>query len=164
MFKSPKNHKWKTEDLFVEFNKEEGMYTLKRDTYMGKPSLYRLYMDMEDITEHSFANKYLGGWAHWQRLTQSKFFRKVLKEWREELEIKLVAKGLDTLKDALLDEDAKVSDRMQAAKFFANRGWDVAISKSNTPAKELRPKEEKVHSVAMGNVHDDFDRLIKKVN
>jgi len=164
-FRNESNNKWKTEALFVEFNKVDALYTLKKEAYMGKPSLYQLYMAMEDITEHSFAKKYLGGWSHWCRLTKTKFFRAILKEWREELEIKLVAKGLDTLKDALTDESAKMSDRMFAAKFFANRGWDAALNKSNTPSKELRPKEEKVNLVTMTSfaskdIQEDYERLM----
>src|SRR5574337_902614 len=70
-----------TQSLFLEIGyTEQSIYTLKEEDYMyeGKlyPSLKRLYLEMEDLTEYEFANTYLLGWKHWKRLCENKLIRK----------------------------------------------------------------------------------------
>lgn len=157
---------WKTETLFRQtcrdgVNSPEILFTLdKEDHPSGKHrSLYKLYMQEQDLTEVHFAEKHLGGYAHWKKLLKAKWFLPHITLWREELELKMMAKGLATLKDALSED--KVSDRMFAAKFFANRGWEQAIKQAKGIAtKDKRTKKEDLVNTLVNHVDDDFDRLI----
>lgn len=112
-----------TQSLFLEIGySDSSVYTLKDEhyEYKGKfyPSLKALYLEMEDVTEYEFANAYLLGWKHWKRLCENKAIRKYIDEWREELELKLRARGI---KEAMR---AAQEGTFQAAKWLADRGWE----------------------------------------
>ena len=89
------------------------MYTLKDFDHNGYPSLYRLYMEIEDPTEFLFARKYLRGWEHWQMLCECTWFQPIVTRWRLELELSIKAKALSRLKQ-MADEEGK--ERLQANK------------------------------------------------
>ena len=60
-----------TQSLFLELGyTEHSVYTLKEQDYAYKgknyPSLKRLYLKEEDVTEYEFATKHLLGWQHWR--------------------------------------------------------------------------------------------------
>lgn len=113
-----------TQSLFLEIGYSEfAVYTLKDEdyTYHGKvyPSLKRLYIEEEDPVEYVFANKYLLGWDHWQRICNNKVLRKYVDQWREELSIKARSQAVQSIMDmALIDKS------FQAAKWLAEKGWD----------------------------------------
>src|SRR3990167_1337022 len=84
-----------TQALFYEetgADKSSVIYTLKDQDHEGFPSLYRLYIEMEDILEYEFANKYLDNWSHWEWLTQAGWFKPYVLRWRKELELKIRSK------------------------------------------------------------------------
>src|SRR5574343_1660601 len=88
-----------TQSLFLETGYSIfAVYSLKDDhyTYNGKlyPSLKKLFIEMEDPMEYDFANQYLLGWKHWQRMNANKMLRTHFDEWREELEYRLRCKGI----------------------------------------------------------------------
>lgn len=142
------------------------MFTLKdQDDPSGLKSLKRLYLEMEDLTELDFANKYLGGWTHWKRLLSSKEINVHIAQWREELEIKLMAKGLKVIKEALYDDTSKMSDRMFAAKYYANREWEKSIKKQEaktTVRGPGRPKKQELVEKINNLADEDFDRLFEQ--
>lgn len=82
------------------------------------PSLKKMYLETEDITEYLFATEVMGtSWEHWKRLTRNKLIAKHINEWREELEIKIRAKGIKSAV-GLADEG-----NYSASKYLADRGW-----------------------------------------
>ena len=112
-----------TQSMFLEIGySEAAIYTFKDQdhTYEGKvyPSLKRLYLLEEDPTEYEFANKYLLGWRHWNRLCENKLIRKEIDEWRIELEMKLRSRAVK--------EMIKSAEKggVQASKWLADRGWE----------------------------------------
>ena len=113
-----------TQSLFLEngYNTEHAVYTLKDDdhTYNGTlyPSLKKLYLEYEDVTEYEFSNTYLLGWQHWKRLKANKLMTKHFEEWKEELELRLMAQGIRAIIDQSADDKA-----FQAAKYVAEKGW-----------------------------------------
>lgn len=115
-------------------------------------------MEEEDLTELNFANKHLGGWAHWKYMVKSPQLGPLIKEWREELEVKMMAKGLKIINETIHDEASKPSDRMFAAKYFANREWARSLNKAVPGAK--RPKKEDLVNKLINSADDDFERLI----
>jgi hypothetical protein len=113
-----------SQSLFLEVNyTPNATYTLKDKDHEWEghiyPSLKRLYLELEDPTEYEFANTYLLGWRHWQKILGNKLLIKHVEEWREELEFKLRAKGVKTM---ML---SAASGNYQASKWLVDRGWDV---------------------------------------
>ena len=114
-----------TRDLFYETtlsDKENVLYTLKRDDHEGYPSLYRLYMEsiLKDPTEYEFAITHLDGWDHWERLCESSFFQPHISKWRREADIRRSAIYLRTIQSI-----AKSSSResLAASRYLLEKGW-----------------------------------------
>ena len=131
----------------------------KDKTYGDKtyPSLKRLYLEMEDPTEYQFATTYLDGWRHWKKLLGSPQVRKHIEEWREELELKLMSKGLQSvIEQATTDE--KVS--FQAAKFLADKGWIGADNRT----KRAKDKKKVQQAQITDEFQDDIDRMSNLLN
>jgi hypothetical protein len=111
----------RTQSLFLELGYTDfAMYTLKDEDYFYKgelyPSLKRLYLSMEDVVEYDFANKYLLGWSHWQRMCENKQIKAHINEWRTELELKLRSRGVKEMMN-------KADTSPMAAKWLADKGW-----------------------------------------
>lgn len=111
--------------LFLEdrYNVDLSVYTLDGEdkNYKGKiyPSLKKLYIELGDPTEYIFARTYLFDWGHWQRMKRNAILVKHIEQWRNELELSLVAEGISTMLDLAVNDKS-----YQAAKFLADRGWD----------------------------------------
>lgn len=145
-----------TQGLFLEIGyTESSIYTLKDNDheYNGKllPSIKRLYLEMEDVTEYEFANQYFLGWGHWQRICNNKVIRKHVDEWRVELELKLRARAAK-----LMVQQAE-GGSYQAVKWLADRGWDV--KKAGRPTKEDVESEKKAMAKAESEYGADIVRL-----
>lgn len=122
-----------------ESGRPNAVYSLKDYdcTFEGVfyPSLRKLYVEAEDPTEYNFASQYLDGWVHWKKLSNASFFLSTLAEWREELEVRLRAKGV-----AALRQTASVpgKEAFQAQKYLAQAGWKLPEEKTavGRPTKE----------------------------
>lgn len=113
-----------TQSLFLEMGyTEHAVYTLKDYDHEHNGKIYlslkRLYLELEDATEYEFANKYLLGWKHWQRMVENKGLTPHIHEWREELELKLRARATKQMMD-LANQGS-----FQASKWLSDRGWDT---------------------------------------
>ena len=140
-----------TQSLFLEIGyTDNAYYTLKEEDYKYKgavyPSLKRLYLEHEDVTEYDFATTYLISWQHWQRLCNNKQLRKHIDEWRFELELKLRSAGLKAIIESALDDDGG----FQAQKYLADKGWDKAGA--GRPKKDTSAYDKKQEEL----LHDDF--------
>lgn len=145
-----------TQGLFLEIGYgDSALYTLKDNDheYNDKvlPSIKRLYLEMEDVTEYEFANKYFLGWSHWQRICNNKVLRKYIDDWRVELELKLRARA------AKLMIDQASSGSYQAVKWLADRGWDV--KKAGRPTREDVESEKKAMAKIESEYGSDVVRL-----
>ena len=148
-----------TQSLFLEIGyTDNAYYTLKDEdyTYKGKlyPSLKRLYLEHEDVTEYDFAVTYLLGWSHWQRLRKNKQLAKHIGEWEIELELKIRSAGLKAIIDAALDEDGG----FQAAKYLADKGW--AKTGAGRPKKDTSEFDAKIQN----QLEDDYSADIVRLN
>lgn len=158
------NGVWLTRELFYETaqNKDNVIYTLKQEDHMGFPSLYRLYMEADDVTEYSFALRHLGGWSHWKLLADSTFFKTYIDDWREELEVRARARALAKIINTAAGSS---KDAFMAQKFVANKEWDKA-----KPATKGRPSNAAIKTAAndiaieQRRLTDDLSRLTSKVN
>lgn len=147
-----------TQSLFLEINyTSHAVYTLKDDHYeyngVVLPSIKRLYLEMEDVTEYEFANTYFCGWRHWQRLLDNKVIRKHIDEWREELEYKLRAKGIKKIIESVKNPQ----NAMQAAKWLADRGWSTRAA--GRPSKEEIQREKEIATRISDEFSADIYRL-----
>lgn len=148
--------RFRTLSLFLEIEyKEEAIYTLKEIDHIhnGKfyPSLKRLYLEMQDPTEYEFANTYLAGWRHWQKITENKVLKNHVEEWRAELEFKLRAQAVKSM----IGQAA--TGNFQATKWLADRGW--ATRGAGKPTKEEVAREAKFLAKAEDEFTADIFRL-----
>ena len=122
------------------------------------PSLYRLYLEQEDLTEYEFANTNLDGWEHWEMLTSATWFRPYVSRWRKELSLKLKARALNRLKA----EAASTSkNAFLANRYIIEKGYVESEGKSGRgrPSKdEVRAAAEEIASVER-RLLEDSQRL-----
>lgn len=149
-----------TQSLFLEIGYSEfAVYTLKDEDYEyeGKlyPSIKKLYLEEEDPTEYKFAVKHLLGWRHWKRLLENKLIRKSIEEWREELEIKMRCKGVESV-----IASAK-GGNYNAARWLSDRGWEQRGP--GRPSKEEIDREKKFQSRVSEEYSGDVVRLFGNV-
>ncbi len=155
--------------LFFELDDAEhsfSVYTLKAEdhTFNGitYPSLRRLYIETEDPTEYLFATEHLYSWSHWKDLIQCGWFQPHLREWREELEVRLRAKALLRMK-ARAEGDTK--DSMQADKLLIAGGWKTEEEKTRgRPSKQKIIEEAEKLFSADKDVDEDHARLFGTIN
>lgn len=140
--------------IFYELDdsgRPNAQYTLKPyDSEFGGvlyPSLRRLYVELEDPTEYLFAETYLDGWTHWKKVSSASFFQEYLKDWREELEIRLRAKALVRIKGRA--EQVGSKDGLAADKILLSGGW-----RPNDKSDVGRPTKEKIQ--------EEADKLFKE--
>lgn len=149
--------KWLLKSLFWELcdpekRNEFARYTIKDEPHEGYPSLRQLYIAMQDVTEYEFATTYLGGYAHWKNLCACAWFKPIVEEWREELEVKLRSQAIREIKAHSTSEKG-----FQAAKWLAEKGWEE--KKVGGKSKAEQKKEERVTERIHSSIEEDITRL-----
>lgn len=161
--------RYRTQSLFWEFaflNKErenvlEPLFTLKDyDLVKGEvtyPSLKTIYMTYDHVPgfEYEFALDVFGSWDHWNKLASETIpaIRNTIKEWREELEIKLKAQAIKSLIQTSRIDDVK---GFNAAKYLADKGYAPTRGR---PSKEEVEREKKVQAGVSKELEADMERL-----
>ena len=126
-----------TTRLFRELSfgeEDRALFTLKRKDTNNLPSLFRLYMELNDPTEYEVATQLFESWEHWERITNNKQIQPYIAEMREELAKKLESEGVARL---IKEVQTNGKNAYQAAKYLAERGW----SSSPKPTKRGRPSK-----------------------
>ena len=141
-------------------DKSSVVYTLKDWDHLSFPSLYRLYMEMEDLTEYEFANKYLDGWEHWEMLCQCEWFKPYVERWRKELSLKIQAQALRAMRAEAMSSS---KNAFAANKFLVDRGWvDKSSEKSHgrgRPSKDEVKKAADAIALSDKRLEEDMQRL-----
>lgn len=145
--------------LFIENYKptdtDTALYTLKdRDhTKDGRkyPSLYKLYLACEDLTEYSFAEKYLDGWDHWCKLCAAEWFKPYVQRWRTELELKIKSRAL---KNIQAEAAGQTKSSFNANKWLAEKGW---MDKTTEPSRRGRPSKDEINRLAQEELQNNKD-------
>ena len=134
------------------------LYTLKSDDYQPEgyerplPSLRRIYLEEDDLTEFFVAEKYFDGQPHWKRLTSQEWFMKELSPLREELQIKHQAQYLRALRT-----DAISGDKV-TARYLLDRS-EKSDTRACRPTKaKIKQEAEKLVKESV-DIKDDFLRL-----
>lgn len=147
----------RTTSLFYETNTIktlEPIYTLRPYDFEGLLSLKRLYLEEMDSTEYIFANKYMYDYKHWRKVKRNKHIQKYIKDWEEELEVKIRAEAVMQLQKMSKDSG---NLGLQAAKFVAQKGWDKAGK--GRPSKEEVTAEVRKSARIQQETTEDWNRI-----
>lgn len=144
-----------TRGMFTEFEgTNSGVpYNLGKRHNSKSKSLRRLYMEEADLTEYTFVEKYLLGWSHWEALLRCNWFVPHIKEWRNELEIKIRSEALKRVIEESRDTSSKLS--FAASKFLVQRGWATPDS-----GGKGRPSKQDIKEQAIRL--SDMDKLLQQ--
>lgn len=155
--------RWRTDSLFVEtikplerddsgeqrFQKYTPMFTLREmdllltpsspwyERYTDKmvPSLRRIYLEYNDPTEYQFASEIFRSTYHWKHLTNLKWFKPYVEEWRKTLGEKLKGVGIQKLVELANGLDPKFA--LQAAKWLAEGNFEERLGKGRPSKAEV---------------------------
>lgn len=114
-----------TQSLFLEigYNLKFATYSLEDEhkEYEGKlyPSLKKLYIEMGDLGEYEFANKYLCNWTHWTKIRNNAILGRHIDVWKDELILSLRSRALQSMIDL-----SEVSGNYSATKWIMDMGWE----------------------------------------
>lgn len=153
-----------TRSLFFETNRNfdtrEGVrFTLKKRDHSVEvngetvvyPSLYRLFLEEDDITEYNFAIKYFGSWDYWDEICNSTWFKPHIANWRRELEARTRARALINIKEMALDPDHKQS--FQASKFMLDGDWTLHKNSKRPPRG--RPSKQEIENITEEIINEE---------
>lgn len=156
--------KWRTQSLFIELNygysAEPAVFALGAEDVIKDgvtyPSLYKMYMEVEDPTEYDIAQKALGSYEHWQILCASKCFKDEITKWRDEKEVRAKSKWLNEIKKMAEEGTPR---GFAAAKFLANQEWKHHKGRPSKKEIDKHLKKETAHLEAM---EEDYSRILSK--
>lgn len=149
--------KYITQGLFIDFKYSDkfAVYCLASEDkeYDGVlyPSLKRLYLEMEDVTEYEFASTHLAGWDHWQKICGNAVLRIDIDKWRDELELKMKAIAAKAMVKAAREGD------LTAAKWLSVNGWQGARGR---PSKAELKAEQKRRDAAAKDTEKDAANIM----
>ncbi len=155
VFRAP-NGNFLLRALFIEENVLEHndylVYTLKDQPheYKGKvyPSLRQLYVELADVTEYEFANKYLGGWDHWLLLQKCDWFEPYIERWRQELDLRIASQALRNIQKVAFSGD---KEAYAASKFLL----EYLTKLRETKHTKGRPNKSQVANAAREQAEQD---------
>lgn len=156
---------WRTESLFHELTRTyPGIWTVRDYDYHrnGKvyPTLRPIYLECEDPTEYSFAIEVFGEWEPWKRIRESKTVQKAfLNSWREELDVRLISKGLK----GIINQANKKEAGLGASKYLVERGWLSQDDRGRPSQKRIAQEAKKIERVK-DELEEELERAEKLLN
>lgn len=147
-----------TQGLFLEtkYDVRYAVFTMDGEDkeYKGKTyiSLKKLYLEMMDPVEYTFATTHLLGWDHWMRLNDNKLLGPEFTKWRFELELKIRSEATGNI-----IEDSASEKGFQASKWLADRGWEKRGA--GRPSKSDVQREKAIQANIIDEYAEDFKRL-----
>lgn len=168
MFKNSMN-RYLTKALFIEFESEPGIPTEQYAIYTtqeedreknGKTylSVYRLFLECNDPTGYTFANKHLGSWYHYQMLMKAPWFKETIDKALLELEVRTRS---DALKSIIKDsKNPNSRSQFQASKFLLEKGWVPKDSPVGRPTKERIKEEAEKMVLEEQSIEEDASRIL----
>lgn len=137
-----------TKRLFYETttlinDRSSAIYTLKDQDHHADgrvyTSLYQAYLDMEDLTEYRFANRFFDSYEHLRLLNQAEWFSEHITRWRRELRLKLQSRAYDALLGLMKDGTSRNS--FEATKLV------LALLDPTEKARRGRPDKHEINKV-----------------
>lgn len=170
-----REHNWKasngmmlTQALFDEYNQDRSkffpIFTTGRDDIVleGKYlwSFRRLYLEVGDPTDYLASTFLVGDPKHWNKLLASPVTKGFIEDCRQELEAKIKAEALASLRILASSGDSK---GLAAAKYMAALEYRDTGSKRGRPSKEEKEGKLKQETRAHSDVMADAARIGLKV-
>lgn len=151
--------RFRTQSLFRETSYQvkdhDPIYTLKEVDPQGKlPSLWKIYVELNDPTEYEFAKLCFGSWRHFRHLCTLRWFSDYINQYRDELQVKLQCEGIQRLKG-----HAQEKGGTPAAKYLAEAGWKGTKGKRGRPSTEEILGEKKRLALIDEEVGEDAQRM-----
>ncbi len=159
---------WLSQSLFLEcgYNLQYATFTLADEDKEYKDKIYislkKLFLEAEDPTEYDFATRHLGGWSHWKKIAANGILSPHIEEWREELELKLRARGVHSM-----IQEATMGGRGQAtaARWLAEKGFTDTPTQPKRrvgrPKKDTSKEDAKLKSIVQEEYAEDLERVSK---
>ncbi len=155
--------KYLTKALFFELSLTPHTYaifTTKNEDHEYKGVTYRSfkkwYLEIADPTEYKTAAAMVGGWDHWLDLDKCVALKPLMKQCRDELEVRLRSDAVDIVLKDSKSEDSKSA--VASAKWLSDKGY--APDKSKATRSPGRPKKAAVSSTdVFDNAGPDKDTL-----
>lgn len=162
--------RWLTRALFFETAlpvmraKFDCPYTLKEDDYTDAAgnhykSLRKIYLSLNDPTGYLLATEELGSWSRWNAISKAAFFKPHLKNWQEELEIKILATGFAGM---IAEATGGGRSSATASKWLAEKGWDKENTKGRPSKRKIADEAKKLERIKEET--DEFLRHANKLN
>ena len=155
--------KWLTQALFLESAmqlEKYSLYTLqpwdKRKNGVFYPSLHKLYVEMGDVAEYNFANKYFDSYQHWLLVKSKSFFKEAYAAMVEELNAKLRGKSINVMIKQMEKGEASQS----ILKYLADNDYIPKQTKGR-PTKEAIKNETRRLASVSSILKNDMDRISK---
>ena len=144
-------------EVALEDDRKYVLYTMKNYDHEGYPSIQRLFLEMNDPTEYTFATKYFDSWRHWKLVREAVWFKPIYNEMVEELHLRIKAKALFKIREAAENSD---KDKMQANRYLLEGGYIDKEDKRGRPSK-AKVKEEADKIVRdHEQINDDYGRIL----
>lgn len=140
-------------------DKSSVVYTLKDVDHEGFPSLYRLFMEIDDPTEWEVAQQLVDGWEHWEMLCNCTWFKPYVERWRKELELRFKSKALHKIR---VESKTGSKESFAANKYLLEKGWEPKDSSKHgrgRPSKDEVKKAATELAEADKRLLGDFERL-----
>lgn len=151
--------------LFYEYNQrnpDQILYSVKRYDVVKPnvtyPSLFKLYMEMEDLTEYKFATTYFEDWEHWQMVANTFFLKPYISKWRIELDLKVRSEALQKIRSEAKDQDSK--NKFAANKILIDRSWESKEEKKGRPTKAQIEARAKDIAQEDAQLQEDLKRIL----
>jgi len=148
-------NKFLTEGLFLEHcnDRDAVLYTTSTSDkrYHGRyvPSLHKLYVELEDVSEWEFANMYFANYEHWLLVKSKPFFQEYYAAMVKELNAKLRGKSIKNMLAQLEEGTASQA----TLKYLADNDY---ISKANVGRPKKKKQEDKAK---LSVVNSDLARI-----
>lgn len=146
------------------------LYSLQSSPFLPKGwehliSAKDTYILLNDVTGVDWANAYLEGYSHFERLLKMSWFKEAIDSWNRELAQKARSEALKAIRVLSTDETTSASVRVSAAKYMAEEGWKKGQTRSSVgrPSKVAVAKEVKEAARKLTAVESDAERIGLKV-
>jgi hypothetical protein len=117
------------------------------------PSIHRLYVEAEDLSEYDFATEHFYNFAHWEFIKSREWFVPHYNAMRNELEAKLESKATR----GMLNQITSGTATQSTLKYFADKEYH-----NPTPDKTDTPKPDK--DWLLNQATKTFERAMKSNN
>lgn len=151
--------------LFHEYSyqaESEPLYTFQREDKEvdGKvyPSLYRLYMACDDISEASFVSQYMYDLKQWDMIRNNNLFKDEINEWRRNLRMRKLGQVIEVLEKDALDEGPTST---ASAKFLADKVYGLPKRSGRPVNKQGVSSDDNAIDVSSGD--EEYKRLFENV-